>query len=298
MKFETFKEIIRENVSCKMGEGYRVTLTDVRKNNGLILAGLTIRRDDTNIAPTIYLNGYYELYKNGRYTIYTAVNDIIEAYERNKERGDFNIKFFLDFETVRPRIIHKLVNTERNKELLSEVPHAKFLDMSIIFQVLVAEDDLDGMATITIRNEHCKVWGVGVDELVFSARQNTPRLLPYTAKDIKSEIRELGAELEIYDSIAGDDIVVISNAKKIGGACAMLDRKFLKECANNIGGSYYILPSSIHECLLVQADGDMAGVDDLKNMVREMNNSEVDLEDILSDSVYYFDNETGRLSVL
>lgn len=301
MKFETFKEIIRENVSCKLGDGYKVTLNDIRKNNGLILTGLTIRRDDTNVAPTIYINEYYELYKYGRCTIYEAVDGILKTYERNKKQDNFNIKFFLDFETVRPRIIHKLVNTERNKDLLNEVPNVQFLDLSIIFQILLSDDTYPGgTATITIHNEHCKLWGIGVDDLVFSARRNTPKLLPYTAKDIGTVISELHVlcnEPDTYRYSTDADMIVTTNTRMTNGSCVMLDKDFLRECAENIGSSYYILPSSVHECLLLPDDG-IISVTELKDMVQETNDTEVEPEDILSYSVYYFDKENDRLSVL
>ena len=111
MNFELFKNIVKDNVSRKMGNGYKVTLNTVRKNNGIVLTGLTIMKEGSNISPTIYLDEYYELYKVGRYTIYTAVNDIIKIYKENEIKNPIDVKFFLDFETVRPRIIHKLINT-------------------------------------------------------------------------------------------------------------------------------------------------------------------------------------------
>lgn len=296
MNFETFNELIKDNVSRKMGEGYKVEINNIRKNNGLVLSGLTIKRDDTNVAPTIYLNEYYEMYENGRYTIYTAVNDILKVYEQSKKQNNFDVKFFLDFETVRPYIIHKLVNTEKNNELLNEIPHVNVFDLSIIFQVLLPETDkYDSLCTITIRNEHCRMWEIGIDDLVFSARCNTPRLLPYSMKSVSAAIREMG--IELYSDIVDNSLRVITNDKQVNGACAMLDKSFLRECAENIGSSYYILPSSIHECLLLPDDGSI-GANDLKEMVQEINDSELSIEEILSYSVYYFDKETDRLSVL
>lgn len=304
MNFELFKNIVKDNVSRKMGNEYKVTLNEIRKNNGIMLTGLAIMKEGSNISPTIYLDKYYEMYQNGRYTIYTAVNDIIRVYKENEVKSPVDVKFFLDFETVRPHIIHKLINTERNQELLKEIPHAKFLDLSIIFQVLLPENDsIHGFSTITIRNEHCKQWEIGIDELVFAARRNTPRLLPYTARNMQSvltELLEMPMETNIDDDIlnmVGSKIVVLSNVKNTNGGTVLLDKNFLRECSDNIDSSYYILPSSIHEVLAIP-DDDTMDVDALKDMVKTVNDTEVTKEEILSYSVYYFDRENDRLSVL
>lgn len=304
MNFELFKDIIKDNVSRKMGNEYKVTLTDVKKNNGLVLTGLIIRKDDSNIAPTIYLNEYYELYKMGRYTIYTAVNDIIKVYKENELKSPVDVKFFLDFETVRPHIIHKLINTERNQELLKEVPHVSFLDLSIIFQVLLPENDgIEGFATITIRNEHCKVWEIGTDELVFAAKRNTPRLLPNTATPVSEVLAKLMGTDTISDNdstmldFIGTSFIVLSNERNINGGSVMLDKNFLRKCSDNIDGNFYILPSSLHEVLILKDDGIM-NAESLKEMVKSVNDTELNPEDILSYSVYYFDRENDRLSVL
>lgn len=304
MNFELFKNIVKDNVSRKMGNEYKVTLNEIRKNNGIMLTGLAIMEEGSNISPTIYLDKYYEMYQNGRYTIYTAVNDIIRVYKENEVKSPVDVKFFLDFETVRPHIIHKLINTERNQELLKEIPNTKFLDLSIIFQVLLPENDnIHGFSTITIRNEHCKQWEIGIDELVFAARRNMPRLLPYTARNMQSvltELLEMPIETNIDDdilNIVGSKIVVLSNVKNTNGGTVLLDKNFLRECSDNIDSSYYILPSSIHEVLAIP-DDDTMDVDALKDMVKTVNDTEVTKEEILSYSVYYFDRENDRLSVL
>ena len=296
MNFELFKNIVKDNVSRKMGNEYKVTLNTVRKNNGIVLTGLTIMKEGSNISPTIYLDEYYELYKVGRYTIYTAVNDILKIYKENEIKNPIDVKFFLDFETVRPRIVHKLINTERNQELLKDIPHVNFLDLSIIFQVMMPENDnITGLATITIQNEHCKVWEIGIDELIFAARQNTPRLLPNTARSMQSVLTEL---LERNTLTENDiDILVLSNEKNINGGSVMLDKNFLRDCSDNMNGSYYIIPSSIHELLALPDTGAMHA-DELKEMVKEVNDTALEPGDILSYSVYYFDREKDELSVL
>lgn len=296
MKFEMFKEMVKENIIRKMGNDYEVILNDVLKNNDTILTGLTIRKNDINIAPTIYLDNYYKMYQEGRYTIYTIVNEIINTFEENKMEKSFDAKFFLDFETVQPRIVHKVINKECNKELLKTVPYADFLDLAIIFQVVVTEASFGhGMATITIRHDHCKLWGIGIDELIFAARRNTPKYMVSRANAMQNL---LGNLLDLDDDLSIPmDILILTNDKQINGANVILDKNFLRECSDTIGNSYYILPSSIHELLAIPDNG-FIDVCDLKEMVRQVNDTTVKDDEILSYSVYYFDRENDRLSVL
>ncbi len=84
MEFLNFTMLVREEVEKRTGECYKVRLDDVRKNNGVVLRGITVTQDDSNISPTIYLNSYYEEYIKGRATLINVVNDVMDTYHRNK----------------------------------------------------------------------------------------------------------------------------------------------------------------------------------------------------------------------
>lgn len=299
MNFESFKEMVKENVSRKLGDGYCVTINEVNKNNGIILSGLTIKHDNTNVAPTVYLDEYYEKYRNGECTIYAVVSNILKIYKENKLSKPVNMKFFLDFDYVRPYIAHKLVNTERNKKLLTDIPHVDFLDLSVIFMILIPESiNNNGMASITITNSHCKVWEVGTDELIFAARQNTSKLMPLTITSMNEMLKKSGitdSELlsDAYDSI----MFVLTNKYGLYGASAMLDKNYLRDLSDVFGNSYYILPSSIHELIILPDTGELNS-NELKDMVKTVNRTEVNPAEVLSDSVYYFNRENDKLLVL
>lgn len=74
MEFTYFTTLVREEVERRTGDCYKVRLNDVTKNNGVVLRGLTVTQDDSNISPTIYLNNYYEEYMKGRATLLNVVN--------------------------------------------------------------------------------------------------------------------------------------------------------------------------------------------------------------------------------
>lgn len=291
MEFTNFTTLVQREVEKRAGENYRVKLNDVMKNNGVVLRGITLMQDDSNISPTIYLNPYYDVYENGDTTLGTVIDEVIDTYERNKINRSIDMKFFLNYETVRSRIIFKLINTEKNRELLRDVPYIPFHDLSIVFQCLVSEERF-GNASILIHNVHLQLWKVNARELYECALENTPLLQGYELADMNTVLEEMKAlggidDEEIEDMQQEVPMYVLSNKSRINGASCILYKDILKDFAMVVDKDLYVLPSSIHEVILLPSDGTQES-EQLKEMVREINQSQVEKEEVLSDSVYYY----------
>ena len=291
MEFTNFTTLVQREVEKRAGENYRVKLNDVMKNNGVVLRGITLMQDDSNISPAIYLNPYYDAYENGDTTLGTVIDEVIDTYERNKINRSIDMKFFLNYETVRSRIIFKLINTEKNRELLRDVPYIPFHDLSIVFQCLVSEERF-GNASILIHNVHLQLWKVNARELYECALENTPLLQGYELADMNTVLEEMKAlggidDEEIEDMQQEVPMYVLSNKSRINGASCILYKDILKDFAMVVDKDLYVLPSSIHEVILLPSDGTQES-EQLKEMVREINQSQVEKEEVLSDSVYYY----------
>lgn len=291
MEFTNFTTLVQREVEKRAGENYRVKLNDVMKNNGVVLRGITLMQDDSNISPTIYLNPYYDAYENGDTTLGTVIDEVIDTYERNKINRSIDMKFFLNYETVRSRIIFKLINTEKNRELLRDVPYIPFHDLSIVFQCLVSEERF-GNASILIHNVHLQLWKVNARELYECALENTPLLQGYELADMNTVLEEMKAlggidDEEIEDMQQEVPMYVLSNKSRINGASCILYKDILKDFAMVVDKDLYVLPSSIREVILLPSDGTQES-EQLKEMVREINQSQVEKEEVLSDSVYYY----------
>lgn len=291
MEFTNFTTLVQREVEKRAGENYRVKLNVVMKNNGVVLRGITLMQDDSNISPTIYLNPYYDAYENGDTTLGTVIDEVIDTYERNKINRSIDMKFFLNYETVRSRIIFKLINTEKNRELLRDVPYIPFHDLSIVFQCLVSEERF-GNASILIHNVHLQLWKVNARELYECALENTPLLQGYELADMNTVLEEMKAlggidDEEIEDMQQEVPMYVLSNKSRINGASCILYKDILKDFAMVVDKDLYVLPSSIHEVILLPSDGTQES-EQLKEMVREINQSQVEKEEVLSDSVYYY----------
>jgi len=302
---EAFAGTVKTAMEVYYGKDYRVTVQDVNKNNGLVLTGITILKKECNIAPTIYLNQVFEQYQEGR-TMESICREIIRVYEENVVHTDFDVSYVTDFAKVQNRICYKLINAEKNETLLADVPHVMLEDLAIIFYVLVSKDS-DGTGTITIKNSMLSFWNVDTDILYKLALVNTQRLFRGTVQSMASVMTEIlshkldeESAREFYDMMVGEDdmipMYVCTNVDKLNGAGVILYQGLLQEFADRVGSDFYILPSSIHETLLIPANSDM-DIEYLRDMVRTVNRTEVAPDEILSDSVYYYNRLTDRVEI-
>lgn len=299
MEFTNFMTIIKEEVEKRAGKNCEVKLNTVMKNNGIVLNGITVMKDDSNISPTIYLNNFYEAYEKKEISLTEIVEKVMDVYEKNKIDKTIDMKYFLDYEKVKNRIVYKLINTDKNKELLKDVPHINYHDLSIVFQFLLAEETL-GSATILVHNAHLKIWNISEKDLFDIACINTPRLHKYEINNIKDVIYELMSMDGMMDcGLEQDTIIpmyVLSNKNRIHGAACMLYPDLIKDFSTAVNKNLFIIPSSIHEVLLLPVD-DMADSDHIKDMVKEVNSTQLEVEEILSDSLYYYDRSVNEIVV-
>lgn len=320
MEYNQFVDDVQNCIRVKVEDGYEVKVNRIKKNNSVILDGIVLFREGDTISPNIYLNNYYSRYMEGE-SVDTIAQDIINTYKESKRRQapeyeQFEFKFEFKFENIKDRIVYRLVNYSKNTKLLEEVPSVRFLDLAITFHCLVKQDE-EGIGTIRITNEHLENFGLSVKELMQLAVKNTSRLFPLkisTMEDViyslfkkelcgmavssEEENEEMFRKLfaQILPEDGGPKMYILSNEAGINGATAMLYRDGLKEFANRLDCDFYILPSSIHEVILVPYDESLSR-EELKNMVSEVNGSQVPVDEILSDKVYIYRRKNNRVEI-
>lgn len=293
MNFQEFVEKIAEEFSYKISG--MVHIVPVIKNNGVTLTGLTVTSEDTNISPTIYLDGYYEEYKQGK-ELCQVVEQVQEIYVANVVQEYVDISCFVEKEKMLKRLSLKLVNYETNKKLLAEIPHRRFLDMAVVYYYFL-ENEEHGVGTILIHNHHMRFWDMTEEEMFEYAYANYLNLHPAHVENMRELVISLLQvnEISVEDSRAAMEMLVVTNEDKLYGATMMLFPQVLKPIAEILGEDLYILPSSIHEILVLPKSGHMA--DELREMVAEVNYSEVTIEERLSDNVYCFSAKNGNVEI-
>lgn len=295
MGIESFAEDVKENVKKKLGKGCEVTVQKVGKNNGIVCTGLYVTEDRASLSPLIYIDSYYDSYKKGNTTPAHTADYVADTYRQRRTTVD--MRRLLDYESVKNSIIYKLVNTAMNAELLEDLPHLEFLDLSVVFLCLV-EDRKIGTATVLIHNAHTKLWGVSVGELHSAAVRNTPKLFGYEVKSIGQVMREIMPEKSFPEDFEyGVPLYLLSNRERSNGAACILYPNLLKDFAEALGSSFYIIPSSVHEVLLLPADITDNSTE-LRELIKEVNDTEVIPEEILSYSLYYYDKKMDDVHII
>lgn len=280
---------IEEKLKEKMGNEVHIKLQQVKKNNNVLYHGLVIQKEECNIAPTIYLDSFYSLYEKGK-CVEEIVEEIIQVYNRGDVKGSLDMDFFREFDKVKNKIAYKLINAERNKELLERVPHVLMLDLAICFYYAFYDESL-GEGMILIHNTHMEMWKTNHEELMKLAQKNTKRLFPSVLIGMNALLKDM----MLKDECAG--MYVLTNEQKCQGAAVMLYSEVLEKAAKKLGGNFFILPSSIHEVILLKDHG-YEDAESLKEMIAEANRTQVAEEEILSDYPYYFDCAENKISRL
>ena len=292
MNFEEFMAWIKENITSKdWKETSQIEISVVKKNNGVSATGLFIRENGQDVSPILYLDDYYIHYQNGE-ILENIIRNIRADYDEKVQMAAVKIPNLQEFENIRGRVIYRLVNYEKNKEILEDCPHIKLHDLAVTFRWVARIDDV-GVSTSLITNKQVKEWGVSVNDLVLAARQNTPRLFPAKIIDMEEMLARMVSFI-LYPSTI--PMYILTNEQELNGASALLYGDILKDFANKKGADMYILPSSIHEVIMVPADR----IDDpkkLSSMVHEANTTVVSTGDVLSDSVYYYDRKKDQILV-
>ena len=292
MNFEEFKAWVKENITSKdWKETSQVEISVVKKNNGVSKAGLSIREDEHDVSPLLYLDDYYIHYQNGE-LLENVIKKIRDDYNEKVQMAAVKIPNLQEFENVRGKIIYRLVNYEKNKEILEDCPHIRLYDLAVTFRWVARIDDV-GVSTSLITNKQVKEWGVSVNDLVLAARQNTPRLFPAQIIDMEEMLAGMVSFI-LYPSAI--PMYILTNKQELNGASALLYGDILKDFANKKGADMYILPSSIHEVIMVPADR-INDPTKLLSIVHDANTTVVSIGDVLSDSVYYYDRKKDQILV-
>lgn len=291
--YEEFVEETADAVRSYMGEGCKIVVQKVRKNNGVLLTGISVFTKGSNISPTVYLEEFYEKYQQG-ISLGDIVRELIRCHETHICKNDLDISFYTDYEKVKPRLSCRLIHREKNRELLKEVPYQPYLNLAVVCFCQVSGDEI-GNGTILVRKCHLNLWKIDKEKLFRHARKNMQRLFPariYSMEELLVDAQPLPTPRE--DAIPM--MYVLTNEQKLFGAASILYEGVLKELSDKVGGSMAILPSSVHEVIAVPVS-DRADAASLEEMVQEINATQVQPEEVLSDRVYYYDHKKQKLEL-
>lgn len=302
MKYQEFVCAIEKEMNQRLKGGVTARQYTAVKNNGKVKRGLLIESPGVNVSPTIYLEEYYQRSLNGE-SIHGLVQDILDFYGVVKCKQSWSTYGIEHYDAIQDKIVFKLVHTEKNREFLREIPHIGLLDLSIVFYALLDINN-QGTATMTVRNEQLQRWKVTKEELFDLALKNVETLLPaelFTMQQAVDEILRSGPreKMNLLKGCPnkGDDFMyVLSNPIRSFGAACIVYPEVLDMAGQILGEDYYVLPSSVHEVVLVPESKGMEP-ESMDAMVAEINETQVDEEEILSNHAYLYKREARRLTM-
>ena len=274
MNYTEFMNAMLCEIRGQVDAQVRTELYTVTKNNGTRRTGILFKQEDSNLAPTIYLEEFYQKYLKGQ-QVPDLADSICSIYQEIRVKKTCACPNLFDFNHVKEHIVYKLIRRDANEELLKQSPYEPFLDLAVVYYIQI-DNTRFGSAAIQIRNEHLRYWRVEKEEIRRFAEKNTPRIYPVQIRQI---VRFM---------------YVATNEQCSLGAAVMRYPDFREKVRGMIRGDFYILPSSIHEVILVPESFGLEP-ERMAEMVKEINQTGVAPEEVLSDSVYYFDGEEIRI---
>ncbi|MFT3984825.1 MAG: DUF5688 family protein [Lachnospiraceae bacterium] len=291
MDYQEFLEEVRSEAERQLGKSCRAAIHRVVKNNAVSMEGLVVAEEERNVSPTIYLEPFYEKFMQGE-PFDALMEEILKVYRESRLEEDVDISFFTDYEQARELLFCKLVNYRSNEKLLALVPHKRFLDLAIVPYCLLKNSEV-GSVSILVHHSHVIMWEREEADLMREAEKNTREAMGFEITTLKEVVEELyGSESDSIEAEDEIEMYVLSNKYKLNGAVCMSYEDVLIAFSEHVESDLYILPSSVHEVLLVPASCTHS-LDRLSEMVREVNTAQIEREDILSDHAYLYRKNGG-----
>jgi len=303
--FDEFKNEVAAMIKDYLPERYKgatVEYKDVVKNNDTVYTGLILRTGEEGICPTLYLENFFKAYTEGvkMDDILTRLAETYAAADGHYDEDEV-ISLVLNYGEAKKRIVPRLINRKMNEQRLKGMPHTPIDgDLAVSYHIHLGESE-DGNASVQITNEMFERYGVTLETLHKDAMENLKTITPATFLPISTVVYNMMGyspeEIEAMADFENESMFVLSNEQKVFGAVWILDMEKMASIREQIG-DFYILPSSVHETLLVKISGSEEMKDpvaELNRMVMEVNATQVADDEILANHIYKVDWEKGAI---
>jgi hypothetical protein len=189
-----------------------------------------------------------------------------------------------NYDMIKDKLFARVCSVERNRELLNGIPHMVREDLAVTYGIIV--DDHNGLNIAKINYDMLGDWGITAEELHRDAMENSEK---FTPARVESMFQALGMDDPEEEQEEPDlKMFIVTNEMRLFGATSLFYEGVMEKVAGRVHGDYYILPSSIHEMIIVPDNADMT-LDGLESMVKDANSSILAEQDILTDTVYHYD---------
>ena len=291
MNFTEFQNWAVREIRPVLSDDYRdatIRLQRLQKL-GKSYEAMMVKKKEETVVPVINLNHYYESYKNGmpREKILSEMKHIAEDRKR-----DFDLSWIDDYEKIRARLFVRVNNLSRMNRI--PVPFTRIEDLSLTYHAMVDTGE-SGLSSFTITTKMMERLHLTKEELHEDAIENSRRILPVKISNI-FDVLERIVPREFDNTENCREMWIVSNTQEINGAAALFYPGVMEEISSFFAGSYYVIPSSIHEMIVLKDENSISRAK-LRETVRSVNRLVVKEEDWLSDHIYRYDADDKRLHI-
>ncbi len=302
MSFEEFRENILQEIRARADGAFQVKKHDVIRNNNVKQAGIAVVvKEETDIGPCVYLDEFYREYESDGMKFDEIVDEVYRLILKyGEDMPDVDLSGFRNWETVRGDIYPKLVNAKQNKELLEKIPHRDFLDLAVVYYAVARDHAREDIGTVLIYNGYMEIWGQEEENLYQTAMRNIRADGEADFITLETIIKQIaGITFPKKDGNASHDtdMYILTNRHRRFGAAEILDKKTLRMVADKVGDGFIVLPSSVHETIILPPK-DATEYEGLAAKVREVNDTQVDVEERLSYHVYVYNRDEEILKIV
>lgn len=304
MNFEQFVEDVKAEIKHYLPDEFKDAQIDILQHNKLneSYLGMTVRKDDQTIAPTVNLEHYYEMFQAFDENLDIVMQQVADLVTLKPIHLDLSL--FTNYEVAKEHLFIRVSDAERNGEILTGLPHRRVENLAITYHI-VAEIGEEGIGSTPVTNRMLNGFGITEEQLHQDALDNSPKIFPAKVeamssmmdKMMREDMRRAGMteeEIDLYFENMGlndpNPLTVVTNEHQTNGAAVLFYPGQMEKLGETVNGDFFILPSSTHEVLILPDDGGMT-YQELKAMVMEINSTQVSPEDRLADEVYHYDTK-------
>lgn len=271
-------------------EEFYIEYNEVQKNNVNKEAYRLIPKTQKTCSPVAYCENFENCSDNTE-----IAKELINIWNKGKSYEIPDIEELGSREFILKNVYPKVV-ANTNNELIDgqHLVFKEFLDMFVIYYVNIGADN-EGTASYNVQEKMIANAGIDMEELHSQAIKNLEKEV--SIKDMQDVIMNIigitdESEFDFSQVPEENQMLVLSKKDSMYGASVILCASVLEKLDSFWNGEFVILPSSVHECISVRSDG--FTLQEMKEMVMEINDTEVSPEDRLTDSVYVY--RDGKLT--
>ena len=295
MEFNEFREKVKEALPDFLTDNLRnaeIKDTAVNKLQGESYLGISVTPEGSRVGVIINLEDAFLDYQTGsQFTAVAVMNGLADNIVGTLgEQEQFDLGFLEDYRAVKDMLTVEVVGKDQNAEILQSVPHQELEDLAAVYRIALGETE-NGNATVLITNEILRNYGITQDQLHQDALDAAQRTMKYSIRSMDEVLREMAQSMGIEQNqpvMFSSPLYVGTTDRDTFGAGVLAVPSFFEAATEKLDGNFYVLPSSVHEILLLP-DRFAPEHQFLKELVQDVNANEVDPKDRLSDNVYHYD---------